>query len=71
MAPGLTSAGGKLADDLLEGDMVAVHAEGKQCAMAVGVMKMSSADVRAINKGIAIDNLHFLNDGLWQTPTIN
>lgn len=46
---------------------VAVYAEGKQHATAVGLTKMSTADIRAINKGIGVETLHYLNDGLWKT----
>ncbi len=45
---------------------VAIYGEGKEHAMAVGITKMSTADMKAINKGIGVDNLHFLNDGLWK-----
>lgn len=70
MAPGLTSAGGNL-DVAVEAEQpVAVHAEGKVHAVAIGWTKMSTADMKSINKGIAVDNLHFLNDGLWATPTV-
>nr|WCZ58457.1 translation machinery-associated protein 20 [Andalucia godoyi] len=65
MCPGLTSAGGMLPDNLKEGDVVAVFAEGKQHPLAIGVMKMSSADIRSQNAGIAIENAHHLGDGLW------
>lgn len=46
---------------------VAVYAEGKEHATAVGLTKMSTADIRSINKGIGIETLHYLNDGLWKT----
>ena len=46
---------------------VAIYAEGKQHATAVGVTKMSTADIRSINKGIGVDTMHYLNDGLWKT----
>ena len=38
---------------------------GKNHALAIGRMKYSSADVRKINKGVGIETLHYLNDGLW------
>lgn len=41
-------------------------AEGKQHALAIGFTKMSAKDIKAINKGIGVDNLHYLNDGLWK-----
>lgn len=52
------------------GAAVAIYAAGKEHAMAVGVTKMSTADMRLLNKGIGVDNLHHLNDGLWKTPTL-
>lgn len=65
MAPGLTSEGGKVAPGLEVNAPVAIHAEGKQHAMAIGVLKMSSDDIIKTNKGMAIANIQFLNDGLW------
>lgn len=47
------------------GQVVAVMAEGKQHAVAIGLMKMSSEELKAKNKGIGVDNIHYLNDGLW------
>eukprot|EP00053_Salpingoeca_punica_P005157 m.52900 g.52900 ORF g.52900 m.52900 type:complete len:185 (-) comp13110_c0_seq2:206-760(-) len=64
MCPGVTSKGGKL-NDADEGDAVCVMAEGMQHALGLGQMKMSSANVRTINKDVGIINVHFLNDGLW------
>ena len=47
------------------GQVVAVMAEGKEHAVAIGLMKMSSEELLAKNKGIGLDNIHYLNDGLW------
>jgi len=66
MCPGLTSAGGHIEDDIAADTVVAIHAEGKMSAIAIGVLKMSAKDIKEKNKGIAIDNIHFLNDGLWR-----
>ncbi|KAL1534008.1 malignant T-cell-amplified sequence 1 [Salvia divinorum] len=66
MCPGLTSPGGVLDDEVEAETPVAIIAEGKQHALAIGFMKMSAKDIRTINKGIGIDNMHFLNDGLWK-----
>ncbi|KAK4378896.1 hypothetical protein RND71_000758 [Anisodus tanguticus] len=41
-------------------------AEGKQHALAIGFTKMSTKDIKAINKGIGVDNIHYLSDGLWK-----
>ena len=45
---------------------VVVGAFGKKHAMAIGQVKMTKGDILEKNKGICVDNLHFLNDGLWQ-----
>eukprot|EP01135_Chromosphaera_perkinsii_P000602 Nk52_evm5s136 gene=Nk52_evmTU5s136 len=66
MCPGLTSPGAKLTEDLPEGTIVAVMCEGKKHAIAVGLMKMSSEVIKTKNKGHGIDNIHYLNDGLWR-----
>ena len=50
---------------------MAIYAEGKEHAMAVGITKMSTADMRSVNKGMGVDNLHYLNDGLWKTNRFN
>ena len=70
MCPGLTSPGAKMTDDLPKDSIVAIMAEGKEHAMAVGVMKMSSEEIRKINNGIGIDTITYLNDGLWRISTI-
>ena len=49
---------------------VAIYAEGKEHAMAIGLTKMSTDDIKSVNKGIAVDNIHYLMDGLWQNPTV-
>ena len=45
--------------------VVAVMAEGKQHAVAIGYTKMSTAEIAEKNKGVGVDNVHYLNDGLW------
>ena len=68
MAPGLTSAGGSMDEDVEEMTPVAIFAEGKQHAMAVGLTRKSAKDIAADNSGIAVDVIHYLNDGLYKTP---
>ncbi len=46
---------------------VAIYAEGKEVAMAVGLTKMSTQEMREVNKGIGVELMHHLNDGLWKT----
>lgn len=45
MCRGITSPGGAIPVELPEGAPVAVYAQGKDSAMAVGVLKMSTADM--------------------------
>ena len=66
MCPGLTSPGARLTEGLPEGSIVAIMCEGKEHAVAVGYMNMSSEDIKTKNKGHGIDNIHYLNDGLWR-----
>lgn len=109
---GLTSKGGSLGSvDLPAGTVVAIMAEGKTHAVALGELKMSTEEMyvitgssyllslltfmynvhhlhhlsliaptvhslsiifpgqchsRSLNKGIAIETLHYLNDPLWK-----
>jgi len=65
MCPGLTSPGAVMHDDVPEDTPVAIYAEGKEHALAVGITKMSTADIASVNKGIGVDTVHHLNDGLW------
>ena len=71
MCPGLTSAGACMAAALPAGAPVAVYAEGKEHALALGVMSMSTDDVRAVNKGVAIEAMHFAGDDLWKVELMD
>ena len=64
MCPGLTSPGAKMSE-VEAGTVVAIMAEGKQHALCVGKTTLSSKDIAKTNKGIGIENCHYLNDGLW------
>ncbi|PYI03298.1 GTP-binding protein YchF [Aspergillus sclerotiicarbonarius CBS 121057] len=69
MAPGLTSAGGRLpdADQAVEaGQVVAVKAEGKEMVCLVGVLKVGTEEIKSLGKGIVMDEGHYLGDGLWR-----
>jgi PUA domain protein len=70
MCPGFTSKGGSVPEDLAAEIPVAIYAEGKQHAMAVGLTKMSKDDIFSVNKGMAVETVHYLMDGLWQTSTV-
>ncbi|XP_065201224.1 malignant T-cell-amplified sequence 1 homolog [Planococcus citri] len=69
MCPGLTSPGAVITS-VPKGTTVAVMAEGKQHALAVGITSLSTDDIVKVNKGIGIENCHYLNDGLWQMKPI-
>ncbi len=66
MAPGLTSEGGRIDESVQQGEAVAITAEGKEHAMAIGIMEMSAADLKSQGKGIAIEVVQFLNDAVWK-----
>jgi PUA domain protein len=70
MCPGLTSAGAHIHDEVGDETPVAIYAEGKVHALAVGLTKMSTADMRRVNKGHGVETLHCLNDGLWKDYTV-
>ncbi|VDN37967.1 unnamed protein product [Gongylonema pulchrum] len=70
MCPGLTSPGAKLNLSVPKDSVVAIMAEGKRHALAVGLTKMSADEIQTVNKGVGIENLHHLNDGLWKVTTI-
>ncbi|EAL71479.1 hypothetical protein DDB_G0271910 [Dictyostelium discoideum AX4] len=70
MCRGLTSPGAKMEVDLPVDAIVAVMAEGKDHASAIGVMKMSTNDIRTINNDIGINNIHYLGDSLYMSPNL-
>lgn len=69
MAPGLTSAGGRLPESdaaLQEGDVVVIEAEGKEDACLVGQLRMGTEEIKEKKKGVVMDSGHYLGDGLWK-----
>ena len=74
MCPGLTSAGGYLPPDdapLEAGTPVAIFAEGKEHAAAIGVTKLSTAEMRKLNKGIGVESITYLGDDLWAIQALS
>jgi len=43
---------------------------GKEHALAIGKTLMSTEDITKKNKGIGVENFHYLNDGLWNMKNI-
>lgn len=74
MAPGLTSAGGKLPDpennpderEFEAGEVVAIRAEGKNEVCMVGPLKVGTDEIKKKGKGVVMDEGHYLGDGLWK-----
>jgi PUA domain protein len=72
MAPGLTSAGGRLPSgegedrELEKGGPVVVMAEGKESACLVGMLSMGTKEVKEKGKGPVVEEGHYLGDGLWR-----
>ena len=64
------TTGGSLPDEVEAEQPVAIFAEGKQHPLAVGLTQMSTTDIKEKNKGIAVENVHYLLDGLWCTNSI-
>lgn len=73
MCPGLTNPGGRMPEDevLEKGRGVIIFAEGKEHAIACGIMKLSSEEIRSKNKGIGVEVCHFMGDGLFNTNDIS
>ncbi len=69
MCPGLTHPNAKMTP-VGENTVVAVMAEGKEHALAIGKTVMSTQDITAKNKGIGVENYHYLNDGLWNMKPV-
>lgn len=69
MCPGLTSPGAYM-NKVDKGTVVAIMAEGKQNALAIGLTTLSTDDIAKVNKGVGVENCHYLNDGLWQMKPV-
>ena len=69
MAPGLTSAGGKLPEkeaEIKAGEVVAVEAEGKEEICLIGQLTMDTEEIKSKRKGVVMETGHYLGDGLWK-----
>ncbi|KAF0978640.1 hypothetical protein FDP41_002460 [Naegleria fowleri] len=65
MCRGLTSPGAKLDMSVDKDKIVAIMVEGKEDAIGVGLTKMSAKEIKELNTGIGVDNIHCLDDFLW------
>ena len=66
---GLTHPNAKMTE-CDKGVVVAIFAEGKTHPLAIGKTSMSTKDIKEKNKGIGVENYHYLNDGLYQLKQI-
>lgn len=65
-SPGLTSPTAALPDTLDKGAIVAIHAYGKENALGVGILSMSTDEIKSVNKGQGVELACFLGDDLWK-----
>jgi PUA domain protein len=53
-------------EEVEAGTLIAIHAEGKTHAIAVGATTMSTKEIRETNKDIGVNNLQYVGDDLWK-----
>jgi len=73
MCPGLTSEGGYLPPAhaaLSANTPVAIHAEGKEHAIGIGLTKLGTEEMRRVNRDVGVDTVTYLGDDLWSIPTL-
>ncbi|KAI4525185.1 hypothetical protein K525DRAFT_261691 [Schizophyllum commune Loenen D] len=73
MCPGMTSKGGYLppSEEVIPaGAAVAIYAEGKEHAVGVGITKMSTEEIKKVNKNIGVETTTYLGDDLWSIRTL-
>lgn len=73
MCPGFTSKGGSLPGPegaLAAGAVVAIETEAKEHAAALGILKISTEEIKSVNKGVAVEIMCYLGDDLWNVETI-
>lgn len=68
MCPGMTSKGGWLppADEAIPAERaVAIFAEGKEHPVGIGITKLSTEEMKKVNKNVGVETVHYLGDDLW------
>jgi len=73
MCPGMTSKGGYLPpteSELLAGTPVALHAEGKEHAVGIGILKLSTEEIKRVNKNVGVETITYLGDDLWHAQKL-
>ncbi|OSX64979.1 hypothetical protein POSPLADRAFT_1178577 [Postia placenta MAD-698-R-SB12] len=73
MCPGMTSAGGYLPPPesaLPAGSPVAIHAEGKEHAVGIGLTKLGTEEIKKVNKGVGVETVTYIGDDFWAVQSI-
>ncbi|KAJ4488007.1 hypothetical protein J3R30DRAFT_3432772 [Lentinula aciculospora] len=73
MCPGFTSKGGYLPpaeEGLAAGVPVAIHAEGKEHAVGVGITKVGTEEMKQVNKGVGVETVTFVGDEFWAIQSL-
>lgn len=68
MCPGFTSAGGRLPppdEAIPAGTPVAIYCEGKEEPAAIGLTKLSTEEIKKVNKDVGVELVAYLGDDLW------
>ena len=61
MRPGIRSFG-----DFEKGQIVCIQEESQKKSLAVGRTLVSSEEMKQMDKGIVIENLHYISDKYWE-----
>ena len=57
-------------EEIPAGAAVAIYAEGKEHAVGVGITKMSTEEIKKVNKNIGVETTTYLGDDLWSIRTL-
>lgn len=57
--------------EVTPGQAVAIFADGKQHALAVGIANMQTKQFKTADKGVAVVSAHYVGDGLFRTPSLH
>jgi PUA domain protein len=50
--------------------LVAIHAEGKEHAVGIGITKLGTEEMKKVNKGVGVETATYLGDDLWALQTL-
>jgi len=73
MCRGMTSKGGYLPpaeSELPAGIAVALCAEGKEHAVGIGILKLSTEEIKKVNRDVGVETITYLGDDLWHAQKL-